>query len=66
MAAVNLLPHTTSIRLTRTKVYGYKTSIKYQALSISSLYRVTQKKWELLENSTKIEEIQEKKITDRN
>ena len=30
------------------------------------LYRVTEKKWELLKNPTKIEEIQEKKIIDRN
>jgi hypothetical protein len=29
-------------------------------------YRVTQKKRELLKNTTKIEEIQEKKIIDRN
>jgi len=30
------------------------------------IYRVTQKKWELLKNPTKIEEIQEKKFIDRN
>ena len=34
--------------------------------SYNMIYRVTQKKRELLKNPTKIEEIQEKKFIDRN
>ena len=34
----------------------------YSAVRTDSLYRMTKKKRELLKNSTKIEEIQEKKI----
>jgi len=55
-------PHTAS----RSLQYHKSPYYTYNIASQYCIYRVTQKKWELLKNSTKIEEIQEKKFIDRN